>query len=1260
MSSETSEPVPDQTLQSPREIPPSLPAENVPPSRVPPSAPTAPPTNKPAIPPAVGGTLVTGGSVTEVLLPSIPNVTIPGYEILDHLGHGGMGVVYKARQLKPNRIVALKMILANKQASIEDKVRFQIEVEAIAGLQHPNIVPLYEVGEHDESPFFSLEFCGGGSLAHKLKNRTLTPIEAARLIETLARAMHYAHLRGVVHRDLKPANVLLSADGTPKIADFGLAKRMDSVSEFSQTGDVMGTPNYMAPEQAAGRARDTGPGTDVYALGAILYELVAGQPPFRAETAVATIQKVMNEEATAPSRHRPGIPRDLDTICLKCLRKEPLKRYASAEKLAEDLAAFQAGKPISARPLGTLQRGWRWCRRNPALAGALTAVVVSLIAGSLTALSFAFRAEEARRSEATRAEAETEARRDAQDARKGAQRQLIDLSASSGLLAAKENDHALALLWFARAAQLADEEPQQQELNRIRLANWFRHVPLPEGTFTIPRFRPNQDRVRTLRFSPKGEHLLVVASTGDCLVWDRLRGRLISLPDSARKGVAAVWQPTGDLLAVAEGTGVIRLLAPPEFRSADEINAGQKITALAFSRDGKRLAWGGLGSARIWDLEKKDHATPLLAHGGAVASLSFSANGELLATSAGDGKARVFRVAPDTLEPLFPPVNAIISGDNGSTHGGTDQVAPRFAANDQTLLTVERNQRGNACLAWRNATTGKLLSYTDMGHSSISAFALVPQGDILAVFWSDGGEMGRLLDTRSGSILAAIPTKSGGNEDIAFTADGKTLVVGNDDRSTQFWSVEDRLNYNLAISIPRINHPTVVVRVSLTSDDRHLADAQWDGTISLWRLPSRAPVTYSIPAASTTFLALSPDGKFVLPRGTSYRFGTLLDTRAYHAESGEEAGPKLDPGGILLDAVFSPDGKKVATASSTARTPQERATGGHALLPDGRAGNVQIWDWKGGKRLAGPLPMPGEPRGLAFHPDGRTLAVVCADYRVVLLNAETGTITQHLDPGLRSRPSLPNFWTANGEARFSPDGRFLITWELGTTVHVWDPMRGKLLHSLAHNARIDQVCFNLHEPRILATGGRERTMRLWNLDTGTLVRELHHPFWCFPIQFSPDGTELITVSDLVRVWDWRAGKLRDGVTAGNSKLTSDHRWLFAFCPEAGGAKQIELIDWRTKAPAGPRWKSDGGPLLDICIPADGRRAIVTGFSRPIVGYDLEAMVTPASGRIQHLMQLAELAAGRRILDQGRVVPLTQSEWSERWQQLQRTGHPVLP
>ena len=316
---------------------------------------------------------------------------VPGYEILDELGRGGLGIVYRARQKGLKRLVALKMILAGSHAGGEELARFQIEAEAVANLQHANIVQIHDVGEHQGIPYIALEYVDGGGLDHKLARKLLEDAEAAELVETLGRAIDYAHRKGVIHRDLKPANVLLTAEGVPKIADFGLAKRLEEDSGQTRTGAVMGTPSFMAPEQARGAVDEIGPLADVYALGAILYCVLTGRPPFTSSSPVETIRQVLFAEPVPPTRLQPKVHPDLETICLKCLQKDPRKRYPSGEELADDLLRFREGKPILARPVGTPERVWRWCRRNPRVAipsaAAMLLALTLMIGGPAAAIA---------------------------------------------------------------------------------------------------------------------------------------------------------------------------------------------------------------------------------------------------------------------------------------------------------------------------------------------------------------------------------------------------------------------------------------------------------------------------------------------------------------------------------------------------------------------------------------------------------------------------------------------------------------------------------------------------------------------------------------------------------------------------------------------------------------------------------------------------------------------------------------------------------
>jgi serine/threonine-protein kinase len=398
------------------------------------------------------------GSATEGKPPRC--IRVPGYEIVGELGRGGMGVVYKARQISLNRWVALKMVLSGAHAGHAQLARFRAEAQAVADLQHPNIVHIYEIGLCEGLPYFSLEFVEGGSLADKVHRRPQPPREAAFLVETLARAMSYAHQRGIIHRDLKPANVLLSASGLPKITDFGLAKRLEGDSSQTKSGALLGTPSYMSPEQARGDVHVIGPLADVYALGAILYELLTGRPPFLAVTPMDTLTLVIRQEPPPPGRLERHIPRDLDTICLKCLQKEPSKRYATADALAEDLRRFLSSEPILARPISVPERMWRWARRNPKIATLSGSVALLLIA--VTCVStfsyFQIRKEQAA-TEHERQLAENSVREEAR------QREFAQVAEKKALQSAKvaSDQRALALNTLYDVITKFEEKLQDRE-----------------------------------------------------------------------------------------------------------------------------------------------------------------------------------------------------------------------------------------------------------------------------------------------------------------------------------------------------------------------------------------------------------------------------------------------------------------------------------------------------------------------------------------------------------------------------------------------------------------------------------------------------------------------------------------------------------------------------------------------------------------------------------------------------------------------------
>jgi WD40 repeat protein/tetratricopeptide (TPR) repeat protein len=607
--------------------------------------------------------------------PALPPATtgraswsVPGYDILGELGRGGMGVVYKACQTRLDRVVALKMILAGPHADPLELARFRTEAEAVARLAHPNIVQIYEVGEQEGQPYFSLEFVDGGSLAGRLRGSPLPARAAARLTEVLARALHVAHQHNIIHRDLKPDNVLLAGGRdtpielcTPKLTDFGLAKKLDDDGQ-TQSGALVGTPSYMAPEQARPGSADIGPVTDVHGLGALLYELLTGRPPFQGVTLLDTLDQVRTKDPVPPAQSQPRVPRDLETICLKCLRKEPQRRYPSALALADDLRRFLAGEPITARPVSRTERVWRWCRRNPAPAAALVLLLLAL-GGVAWAAHQSVKATEARvagaEAQATASEARTSAvqaradrdrkeRERAEAEARALRHETLPLIERAAILR-EQGFHQAAALHLARALPNNDDprvraqwmadaqrslspvetssrrffagvlaySPDGQQLLAGDFASGAIHIlRSSDGTEAMvlkghPR-RNDFDRgisaVRGLAFSPdKPGELLSAGLDGAIRVWDRLRGVELrhSAPDPDAPLLTLAIEPGPGLrLATGDTKGTLTWWDEDTLRKVKEVRGAHIpfVNSVRYRPDGQQLASTGPdGVVRLWD-----------------------------------------------------------------------------------------------------------------------------------------------------------------------------------------------------------------------------------------------------------------------------------------------------------------------------------------------------------------------------------------------------------------------------------------------------------------------------------------------------------------------------------------------------------------------------------------------------------------------------------------------------------------------------------
>jgi WD40 repeat protein/tRNA A-37 threonylcarbamoyl transferase component Bud32 len=1051
--------------------------------------------------------------------------SVPGYKVLEELGRGGMGVVYKARQKSLNRIVALKMTLAGGLGP-DELLRFRTEAEAIARLEHPNIVQIHEVGEHEGRPFFSLEYCPGGSLLKKLNGTPLPAREAAALVETLARAMQAAHGRRIIHRDLKPANVLLTADGTPKITDFGLAKKLDEVGQ-TQSGAIMGTPSYMAPEQASGKAGEVGPAADVYALGAVLYECLTGRPPFRAATTLDTLWQVLHDEVLTPSRLARKLPRDLETVCLTCLRKDPHRRYASADDLADDLRRFLAGETVRARPVGPAERAWRRCRRHPVVCALLALVTFSLVAGVTGVLHFAVRAaanasraDKAREAAEEAAAKETEAHRRARESADSLQLSLVRQHISAGTYSLESNDRAAALWSYARAWEL-DANPDNADAHRLRLGFTLQAGPQLVGVCLHPR--PVLDAV----FDAAGKTVLTRTDEPRAYLWDASTGRLVA-PPLAHGGVvrAMAFNPSGDRAATGAADGSVRLWDPRSGKLLHTLPHGAEVHAVSFRHDGKLLAAATeAGAVHFWDPDSGAGGAPSLTLGAAVYHVAFSPDGRQVVTADAAHAARVWDVATGKA------VTEVLPHED---HRAEDEVAisyrcwPVFSPDGTALATVHPNRRNEAAVVVWDLASGKPRFPPLKRTYFVHRLQFSPDGSRLLAL---NGDAGHLFDAAAGKLLLSLAhpreTPHG-----CFHPDGKVLVTCSTGGLIHQWDVAT----GKALEQPLRCADGVHSLVFSANGDQLLA-ASHDGTARVWRLGDAVrlrPYAFDCGGADRALfrendelVRRSPDGRLEL------RYAGSAGTRLTR---GGGAGPelRLDHPHPVVVARFSADGRR--------------------LLTQDRKATARCWEVDTGRPAGPPLPLGATVYSAGFSADGRRLLTVeegpaggLAGRAATVWDVDRGRPL--LGPLRRWDTGRQRFGDRGldgqiTQAALSPDGTRLALGSDATGVlGVWDVDAGReLVRTQGYRGVLYQIEFSADGRRFL-TNGSDTVARLWDAATAAPAGPpLRHPRFCRKADLAPDGWRVVTVdsASVIRLWDGRTGNLLGRLSL---PLTDNRLWF---------------------------------------------------------------------------------------------------------------------
>jgi WD40 repeat protein/tetratricopeptide (TPR) repeat protein len=991
------------------------------------------------------------------------------YELRRVLGRGGMGVVYKAQQLSLNRPVALKMIRAGLWAGDDEVRRFKNEAEAVANLDHPRIVTIHEVGQHDGRHYFSMRLVEGPGLDRRLEELAAEPREAAHLVAEVARAVHHAHQRGILHRDLKPSNILLDGEGRPHVTDFGLAKRIEGDGSLSVSGSIVGTPSYMSPEQAAGSRRGVTTATDVYGLGALLYAALTASPPFQADSVVETLQQVQERQPESPSKVNGKVRRDLEVICLKCLEKDPKRRYGSAEAVAEDLERFLRGEPILARRTSIPERALKWARRRPAIA-ALVAVVHVVALLGLAGIVWQWRA-------AVRArDAEALANRSLDGANRSLEatnkRLEANLYANTIGLAASE----LQGKNLGRAMELLESCPE-----RLRGWEWRYLRGLRFREPLILRGHPGE--IHDLAFSPDGRRLASAGLEGAARIWDATTGEeLFTIRSRGGPMTSVAFHPDGRrLLVVNENPSTIRLwdtTTDQELRTFRGLVGNP--TGVRFSPDGRRViaaSWDA--TVRIWDTDTGRLLRTLGQERRGPAPNSEGIMGALWVAVHPDGR----HVAAN-----YNPVNRVKVWDLETgevlwtTPGawGFNQLS--YSSDGRFLAVTQPGVFSSTSVL--DATRGRVVT-------SVTGVAPKFLGDSRRVFTASGDSV-KVWDTADGQLLVSLRTPGEVYRPYSGTSpDGRRLAAVTIDGEIRLWDAppagEETGEDTRVLGSTEIFGP-----VAFRPAGRQMAAVSADGTARVWDTASWRELMvlrgHDGPVWDVTY---SPDSRLLATTGSD------RTVRLWDAETGRLLRSLSTPDEAVDRVVFSPDG-------------------GHLI---GKAVHwIKFWDLAGERWLDSPEPSwmgAWMDAGMAQDPGGRYLIMMPRKGGLRVCDAKTGQLIRDVQSGAQGDSCVA----------FHPDGRLLASAGVDRSITLWETTGWTRTRTLrGHDSYINRVASHPDGQR-MASGGNDGTVVLWDLAAGRIVRTLKGNIGPVTgLSFSPDSRWLASASGIrdrgeILLWD---------------------------------------------------------------------------------------------------------------------------------------------
>jgi WD40 repeat protein len=1165
---------------------------------------------------------------------------IGDYEIHDVLGRGGMGIVYKAKQLSLNRPVALKMLRAGLWADASEVRRFRNEAEAIANLDHTGIVTIHEVGEFQGQQYFSMKFVEGPSLEKVLDRFRSTPHEAARLVADIARAVHHAHQRGILHRDLKPSNILLDPHGHPHVTDFGLAKKLVGNSSLSISGSIMGTPSYMSPEQASGQRGMITTATDVYGLGAILYAVLTGRPPFQADSVLDTLQQVRERPPEPPRKVERHVHRDLETICLKCLDKDPKRRYGSADAVADDLDRYLRGEPILARRANVPERLAKWARRKPAIA-ALVALLLLVATTGLAGVVWQWGEARSQRDQAVAA------RNLAVDQRREAQRRSTRLALDRGLGLCEQGHADYGLLWLARGLQLAKTDADDlQRLLRLSLDGWRHQVHPLRGILE------HQAQVLTVAFRPDGRAMLTGGWDYAARLWDA-DGKPLGDPWQHQAAVGSVmFGPDGKTALTLSHAGVAQLWDVTTGKALGEPLAHKPFVRLAvWSPDGRTVLTGGSdGSVWLWDAATRApilralqaHGKPST-HDGDLRAAAFSPDGKSFLTSSYDHTARLWETASG---------RAI-----GKPMQHQDQViAVAFSPDGKTVLTASFDHTARLWDAASGEPRMEPLRHPYM----VYAAAFSPDGKIIL---TGGGErVGRLWDTATGAPLGPPLPHRGGVSVVSFSPDGRVALTGSSDNTARLWDVA----MGMPLGAP-LRHQGFLQSAAFRPDGQLVLTGSYDRSARLWEVdagphatvlrnegrvarqatgfePTTSMRTNDLRHAGLITVAIfSPDSRSVL---TGDWEGTA---RLWDVTSGKPIGKPLEHSDPITAAVFHPDGKTVLIGSGRLTVP---SGGGQIQV---RRGEARLWSVADGTALPFSIAHQGQVLALAFSPDARTILTGSADLTARLWDAATG---RPISPPLSHERVVHH-------VAFSSDGKVALTADQDETRR-WDVATGKLIDPpIRYHGKMPAMDLAFRsDGRAVLVGFDDHTARVYGTTSGQpLCPPLRHQGMVAAVAFSPDGKLAVTGSQdaTARIWELATGR-----PVGEPLRHQGQVLDVAFSPDgktvltASYDDVVQLWDVSTGRPIGPPWMH---PIFGrfVSFSPDGQNALtLTGGDEGRNIARLWKIPTPVEGDAERIGLWVQTLTGLELDSDDAVRALDAAAWQARSRDLQQRGGPSIP